>query len=711
MLGLDVQHNIISYAVVSAKYESNKSLSSSFMPLVEHMLLSLHSDYIETASIIEQYKEMYGYPIHAAILDELIKSFDKQGKIERLKGDSIQINKEKLHTYGKNQEYEASLRALIGDFHLFLKKKGKDINRGEIAKHMLNFIRKNALEFNSFLQYESDLEDATESNEFTPDLIEFFLEERRNNTRNYTFICSIYSGVVLSSVMIAGENAHEAICENFSIENVLLDSNYIFRLMDLQTPLEHQAAMDTFNALKEMNCSRWVCRETLKQIADTIHRVIEQYSESVSTVLRIVGDERFTGLASACIRRDLSPAKLEGIVSKLESTLKEDFGVELIDSEEFNADYIKKTDEGFISLASIKRDASDFGIIHDLFIIDVVKAKRPKAIYKPDQAKWWVLTDDNKLTRWRSKNLSSSYVNECITESQLATIIWVCNPKTVSQDGFFNAVVALRNQGLAGGREFERISRNIERQKKKYAEDPEALEKLALVFSQKMMQIDEIVSDDEEAVDAIFEQKMKQAEEVLRRKDIAAEAQAGELRKKQEENERLSGEVQTTKALLSAETEALITTWKNVRDDKCREAGKEEQKAKDAEEKFEKQIRVGRAVLSFLIALIVFCSLPLVDELVGEFYNNHQLVCNLGWGVLAFVLFVLFGVDKLKVGNFLKSISKWLLRVLNRIKIVRNYEKEATEHRENKDRLLREAMLVQDKIDEKLGTKEEQSNQ
>lgn len=511
--------------------------------------------------------------------------------------------------------------------------------------------------------------------------------------------------------MIAGENAHEAICENFSIENVLLDSNYIFRLMDLQTPLEHQAAMDTFNALKEMNCSRWVCRETLKQIADTIHRVIEQYSESVSTVLRIVGDERFTGLASACIRRDLSPAKLEGIVSKLESTLKEDFGVELIDSEEFNADYIKKTDEGFISLASIKRDASDFGIIHDLFIIDVVKAKRPKAIYKPDQAKWWVLTDDNKLTRWRSKNLSSSYVNECITESQLATIIWVCNPKTVSQDGFFNAVVALRNQGLAGGREFERISRNIERQKKKYAEDPEALEKLALVFSQKMMQIDEIVSDDEEAVDAIFEQKMKQAEEVLRRKDIAAEAQASELRKKQEENERLSGEVQTTKALLSAETEALITTWKNVRDDKCREAGKEEQKAKDAEEKFEKQIRVGRAVLSFLIALIVFCSLPLVDELVGEFYNNHQLVCNLGWGVLAFVLFVLFGVDKLKVGNFLKSISKWLLRVLNRIKIVRNYEKEATEHRENKDRLLREAMLVQDKIDEKLGTKEEQSNQ
>ena len=136
---------------------------------------------------------------------------------------------------------------------------------------------------------------------------------------------------------------------------------------------------------------------------------------------------------------------------------------------------------------------------------------------------------------------------------------------------------------------------------------------------------------------------------------------------------------------------------------------KEEQKAKDAEAKFEKQICLGRGVLSFFVAAIVLCSLPLIDKFAGDFYNKHQLVCNLGWSVFALVLFVLFGFDKLKVGNFLKIISKRLVMVLAKIKVIRNYQNEAVDFRENKDRFLREAMLVQDKIDEKLGTKEERT--
>ena len=702
MLGLDVQHNIISYAVVSAKYEDDKSLFNSFMPLVEHLLLSFHSDYIAIDSIIESYTEMYGYSIHAAILDEFITLFEKQGKIVRLKGNFIQINREKMHTYGKNEEYETSLRALLGDFHFFLKKRGKDINRADIPNHMLSFIRKNALEFNSFLQYESNLEDTTESNEITPDLIEFFLEERRNDTRNYKFICSIYYGVVLSSMMIAGENSQDVISDEFTIENVLLDSNYIFRLLDLQTPLEHQAAMDTFNTLKQMNCLRWVCRETLQQVANTIHKAISQHSNSVSAVLRIIGDEKFSGLASACIRKELSPAKLEEIVDNLESTLKNEFGIELIDPEEFNIESFKKTDDDYCSLASIKRDTSDAGIIHDLFIIDVVKTKRPQAIYKPVQANWWLLTDDNKLTRWRSKHLSSSKVNECITESQLATIMWVCNPETVSHEGFFNAVIAMRNQGLVGRTEFEKISKNIEHQRKKYAEDPKALKKLALVFSQKMMQLDVLSSDDEVSLDAIFEQKMKEADEILRQKDIATEEKDNALCKEQEKNKRLTGEVQTAKALLSAETEALITTWKNVRDDKRNEAKKEEGKAIAAEAKFAKQIRIGRIILSLLIAAIVLGHLPLIDEIVGEFYNEHQLVCNAGWSVIAFVVFILFGVDRLKIGNSLNTVSKRIVTSLAKIKIIRNYNAEAAECRTNAEKLSGEAKRLQDKIDEKL---------
>ena len=44
MLGLDAQFNIISYAVISSKYEKNQNISLSFIPLLEHVLLSIDTD-------------------------------------------------------------------------------------------------------------------------------------------------------------------------------------------------------------------------------------------------------------------------------------------------------------------------------------------------------------------------------------------------------------------------------------------------------------------------------------------------------------------------------------------------------------------------------------------------------------------------------------------------------------------------------------------
>ena len=94
--------------------------------------------------------------------------------------------------------------------------------------------------------------------------------------------------------------------------------------------------------------------------------------------------------------------------------------------------------------------------------------------------------------------------------------------------------------------------------------------------------------------------------------------------------------------------------------------------------------------------------LPSVHKLAGELYNKYQLVCNIGRSVISFLLFVLFGVDKFKVGNFLKGISKWVVKALVKIKMIKDYETEAAEYRANKDRLLSDARHLQDKIDEKL---------
>ena len=47
MLGLEAQLSIVSYAVITEKYESNKNITISFLPLLEHILLGCANDTIE----------------------------------------------------------------------------------------------------------------------------------------------------------------------------------------------------------------------------------------------------------------------------------------------------------------------------------------------------------------------------------------------------------------------------------------------------------------------------------------------------------------------------------------------------------------------------------------------------------------------------------------------------------------------------------------
>lgn len=113
MLGMDVQFNIISYAVVSTKYEASSSLIESFLPLVEYALSCFDGDCVEEVGINDVYEKVYGYRIHSAILSQLLRVLRNQGKIVKIKNERIQVKKNLLKTYDLNQEYEYKLRAFV----------------------------------------------------------------------------------------------------------------------------------------------------------------------------------------------------------------------------------------------------------------------------------------------------------------------------------------------------------------------------------------------------------------------------------------------------------------------------------------------------------------------------------------------------------------------------------------------------------------------
>lgn len=706
MIGIDAQFNLISYAVLSTKFESDKNVVLSFLPLIEHVLLNIHEDVVKTTEIIDSFEEMFGYKLPYAIISELLIVLFKKGKVVKLKNESLEINKETLVDYDLKEQYELRLRALVSDFDIFAKKKGVTYNRADIINLTLRFIVANVIEFNSFISYKSNFESIVQSEiQIQEDLIEFLVEERKNNTENYTFLQDIYYGVVIAS-LITNINEKdidevEQYTNSYNIENVLLDSNFVFRLLDLQTELEHKVATDTYNMLRNKGCKFWICNETLKQIADTLRHFSDQYSESANKVLRTYGDDRFTGLAAACLRRDLTPSKIEVIIGKLVQDIHK-LDISVFDEFEINEEDIDVEERD--SLYKLKPDTSEHGIFHDLMLIYIVRKKRPTSIYQMKQAKWWVLTDDNRLTKWNCNYSPKNNIQECMTESQIATVMWLNEPKQIGADSFFTTVLALRNRNLVNNDEYAKISKIIEMQKNKYEHDENAMEKLSLVFSKQMLRIDDFLDEEENKLNDILSEKMEEASAQI--------AELNDLRQKttELENDRDQTAIAHKEELAVAEKETEYVKsvlskeiLENIKLLKERFADKERDISafKDKKEKLEKKQKNQESVCKFIVAIAYIAVLLLIKKYFVSFAESWYSQHEFWYEVICYGAIGLLGIFGIKASNVFKVIIKWTNFCLIKIRIQKDYQNEIRKIDEEIRKLTEDSNAIIDQIEEK----------
>lgn len=693
MQTLNAQLNIISYAVLATTYASDKKITSAFSPLVEYVLATITETCVKATDIRIAFEQHYGYEMHSAILDQILRTLLKERKIEKLKNEYIQINKNKLEAYDFDDKYKIKLRALVSEFELFLNKKQLHIEHNKIGQYIFDFLYQNSLEVNAFIQHKSNLNTIPFDSEIDKELVNFLLEERRNDTKSYKFILDIYSGIILSSVMITGDEDSYSEQKDCHIENVLLDSNYLFRLLDLQTEIEHQAAVETHKLLKEHDCKFWVCAETLKQIADTVHNIIDKYSESAHSILKIY-EERFSGVASACFRRNLSPAKLEEIVDTMEDFLRDNYDVFRIDDIKSSIDFITQDDNDYTDLLSRKPDASDFGIKHDLLLIHIVREKRPSALYKPRDAKWWVLTDDNKLTKWNMEKANHA-PSECMTEAQLATIMWLASPQSTSMDGLFNTVIALKSRELLDGHAYEKISHEIEYQKERFSENPKQLKKLALIFSQKQIPINSLLDNEQESINALFDKELEKVHDVVSENEQLTSENERLLQQNNNQN-KLLDDSHNKEIWLIEKNIALINATRSAIDKKTTECDEIDQEISVLKERYLKRVKCCSLFIAGVILLLVIRP---IDKLFGGFYDKHQLVCNLGKAFVALAMGIIgYKTEKIEIlfENFFNLLIKW--------NVLSKYKKKLNSLNQHKKELYAEISELQTLIEETIAT-------
>lgn len=506
---------ILSYAVLSERYNSNESVILSFEPLVEDLLLTVDGDTISKVKLVELYEQRYGYPMPPAILNEILLSLRNVKKIEFLKSEIIEIKKKKLQDVPF--EYSSTLNNLKNTFSYFAKQNGIDIKPSETVAVFLNFMSKHAVDLNSYFNSlndinEIDYDKETENNKI---IVDFLMKVRLDNPKLFELLNDIFYGIALSSVLKLDQIKINELEQSTNITELLLDSNYIFRLLDLQTSYEYQATYHTHKLAQEAGIRFYVLPETLEQISNTLNGFLEDVNPSTIVALSPYGDDLFSGIYSAYIRRNLDKSDICELVAKLNDTLDKKFNIKLWEKEIATISEIDG--ETISSMRKFKPFTEDEGLIHDLILVRTVDMVRPTYVAEMSQAKTWVLTDDNKLMKWSSSRYNNKRIPECLTESQLSTILWLKSPKEFSGQALENVVFALRNQSLINKEQYRRISKSIEKQKERFAKDESGLNAMSLLFSTKCLSLDAIErnADSDEQLNSLFDEKVEQAKKLV----------------------------------------------------------------------------------------------------------------------------------------------------------------------------------------------------
>ena len=620
--------------------------------------------------------------------------------------------------HAKIEEYDSRLdlrlRMLINEFDRFTKTRGIFINRVDIPSILSKFIYENAVEMNSFFKYNSDLgTTVVTNNQFEKVIVEFLLRERSSCSDCYSFIEEIYSGAVISSLLQLGRDELLGIEDDpFNIEDALLDSNFIFRLLDLQTGYEHEASLETLKLLKDNHCRLWVSPATVKQISDTITAFTDDISPFIKSYHRYIDENRFSGLYSAYIRRGLTPAKLQEIKDSLnKDTLEKDYQISIFDQAITDEKSIKIDEISSLHIA--KPSSSSNGIIHDLQIILTVRNQRDSMITRMDQAKWWVLTDDYKLTKWCHSKRSKTTIPECLTESQLATLYWLKNPQKTSTTGLCNTILALRNRDLFNSVEYKKITEEIESQKRRFEKSPRKLDRLALAFSSRCLSLDDLVSVEPDKADELFDSKLAEADSFVQNNQTLIKEQTSlqETAKLFElQLEQVQIESGDKSAIIRDEIKKHLDTLRLLSAEKVKIRDRvqvdfddliiESQKAKKSDDNV--------VVFMLVIACILVIGFTAVIELRTKIFTSIQELLPVTFSVFfaccTFLIAIKIGANsKAQIPSKLfKKISSFIYST----KVFKNrrfdYEVKIKETKEQLDSINLEIVSIEDQIEEKL---------
>lgn len=323
-----------------------------------------------------------------------------------------------------------------------------------VESDIIKFIEKNVVSLSAYISNNgmSDSQDFSIEAKF----VSYFKE-----TDVYDEIRDLFIGAILSSYLYYEPS-------NLDTETILLlDTNFIVSLLDLNTPESTQTCRQLIEIGVKMGFAFHVLQDTLDETKNLLNYKAENIDNSV--VLAYVNKE---DICNACKRRKLSRTDLQRISDNLESEIKNVCNITIIPYTEPIKNKAKFSSEYQIlkQYRSTEKSA-----LHDAMCIHYVKEKRSnKPIFEFTKAKcWWV---NNAVSHdYEEDNISSVIANkqgalpEMIKVDDLLCLLWLSAPSIdanlMAEIGLTSLIASTLNKDLPKARIIKELDENIQKYK------------------------------------------------------------------------------------------------------------------------------------------------------------------------------------------------------------------------------------------------------
>lgn len=457
-----------------------------FVPLIKRALSTMNQQGIfKGKSILEiknttdtLYNIDFPVPVIKKILEEICKEVntDDTTYFVIYGDDSFSISK---YTFTEFDEVVANQKREINRLEELFKKFCETSELPiENSDSIFKFIEKNRFTLSKYISNKQ----STNGNDFTAEaqFINFF----RRIPSVYESIKNIYLGSIIAGYIEYNPDEIKREIE------LLLDTNFIVGLLDLNTPESTHTCRTLIKIAKQQCFKISILKDTIEETKNLLETKALFFDKSF--LQRKVNPE---DVYNACDRRGLSKADLERIADNLEKSIEE-YGISVV----YHTDKLKNearfTSEYkiFEELRNTRRSA-----LHDAAAILYIQKQRGKKIKDFEKVNAWFVNNSASV-EGDNIFLKNGFQPETIKVDDLLNILWLSNPQINSEiDGEDLAEIGLTsiisltlNKNLPKSQVLRELDDNIHKYAKEEISDTDIVRVATRITNKQLRDIEEL---------------------------------------------------------------------------------------------------------------------------------------------------------------------------------------------------------------------------